>query len=83
VAFLASDLAWNINGQIFHVQGGSVSVMHHPLAWKGIYKPGMWELDELDEIVPRAIMAGTSNPAPPNPDVDVPGRPKAEEAPAS
>jgi NAD(P)-dependent dehydrogenase (short-subunit alcohol dehydrogenase family) len=83
VAYLASDLAWNINGQIFHVQGGNVSVMHHPLAWKGIYKPGMWSLDELDEIVPRAIMTGTSNPAPPNPDVDVPGRPKAEEAAAT
>ena len=83
VAYLASDLAWNINGQIFHCQGGNVSVMHHPLAWKAIYKPGMWTLDELDEIVPRAVVNDTRNPAPPSPEVDVPGRPKAEEAPTA
>ena len=83
LTYLASDLAWNINGQIFHCQGGNVSVMNHPLAWKAIYKPGMWSLDELDEIVPRAVVNDTRNPAPPNPDVDVPGRPKAEEAPSA
>ncbi len=64
VAYLASDLAWNINGQIFHCQGGTVSVMNHPLAWKAIYKPGMWTLDELDEIIPRAVVNDTRNPAP-------------------
>ena len=74
VCYLASDIAWNVNGQVFAVAGGTVSVLHHPLAYKGIYKPGMWTLDELDEIVPRAILAGTTNPAPPNADLDIPGR---------
>jgi NAD(P)-dependent dehydrogenase (short-subunit alcohol dehydrogenase family) len=83
VAYLASDLAWNINGQIFHCQGGTVSVMHHPLAWKTVYKPGMWQLDELDDIIPRAVVNDTRNPAPPGPDVEVPGRPKPEEAPSA
>jgi NAD(P)-dependent dehydrogenase (short-subunit alcohol dehydrogenase family) len=75
VAFLASDYAWNINGQVFAVAGGTVSVLNHPLAYRTIYKPGMWTLDELDEVVSRDLLRGIENPAPPNPDVDVPGRP--------
>jgi NAD(P)-dependent dehydrogenase (short-subunit alcohol dehydrogenase family) len=78
VCFLASDFAWNINGQIFAVSGGSVSVLNHPLSHRGIYKQGMWELAELDELVPRSVLAGTTNPAPPPPDLEVPGRPAQE-----
>jgi hypothetical protein len=78
VCFLASDLAWNINGQIFAVSGGTVSVLNHPLSHRGIYKQGMWEMAELDELVPRSVLAGTTNPAPPPPDLEVPGRPAKE-----
>jgi NAD(P)-dependent dehydrogenase (short-subunit alcohol dehydrogenase family) len=77
--FLASDYAWNINGQIFNVAGGTVSLANHPLPIRGIYKPGMWTLDELDEMVPTRLMVGTTNPAPPPADLDVPGRPAATE----
>ncbi|MGE0058913.1 MAG: SDR family NAD(P)-dependent oxidoreductase [Dehalococcoidia bacterium] len=77
--FLASDFAWNINGQIFNVAGGTVSLANHPLPLRGIYKPGMWTLDELDEMVPTRLMVGTTNPAPPPADLDVPGRPAATE----
>jgi hypothetical protein len=62
--YLASDNAWNINGQIFHVYGGIVSVLNHPLPWRTIYKPGMWTLDELSAQVPT-ILEGTTNPMPP------------------
>jgi hypothetical protein len=75
VTYLASDIAWNVNGNIFAVGGGTVSVLNHPLPWKTIYKPGLWTLGELDEAVPRDLLAGTTNPTPPAPDVDVPGRP--------
>ncbi len=77
--FLASDFAWNINGQIFNVAGGTVSLANHPLPLRGIYKPGLWTLDELDEMVPTRLMAGIPNPAPPPADLDVPGRPAATE----
>jgi NAD(P)-dependent dehydrogenase (short-subunit alcohol dehydrogenase family) len=73
--FLASDYAWNVNGQIFAVQGGTVSVLNHPLPYRTIYKQGMWSLDELDDMVPRDLLAGTTNPTPPAADIDVPGRP--------
>ncbi len=80
VCFLASDFAWNINGQIFNVAGGNVSIANHPLPYRTIYKPGMWTLDELDALVPSRLMAGTTNPAPPAADLDVPGRPAAVES---
>ena len=73
--FLATDFAWNINGQIFAVQGGTVSVLNHPLPHRSIYKQGMWSLDELDVSVPRDLLAGTTNPTPPPADLDIPGRP--------
>jgi NAD(P)-dependent dehydrogenase (short-subunit alcohol dehydrogenase family) len=61
--YLATDNAWNINGQVFHVYGGIVSVLNHPLPWRTIYKPGMWTLDELSDRVP-SMMEGTDNPMP-------------------
>ena len=72
----------NVNGQIFAVQGGTVSLIHHPLPEKTIYKPGKWTLEELDKAVPDLLLRGTRNPQPPADDVDVPGRPKPEAAPA-
>jgi NAD(P)-dependent dehydrogenase (short-subunit alcohol dehydrogenase family) len=83
VCFLASDFAWNVNGQIFAVQGGTVSLIHHPLPEKTIFKPGLWTLDELDKAVPEMLLRGTTNPQPPADDVDVPGRPKPEAAAAT
>jgi NAD(P)-dependent dehydrogenase (short-subunit alcohol dehydrogenase family) len=82
VTYLATDHAWNINGQIFAVGGGTVSVLNHPLPWRTIYKPGLWSLGELDEMVPGSLLQGTSNPQPPAPDVDVPGRPTLPAEPA-
>jgi enoyl-[acyl-carrier-protein] reductase (NADH) len=73
--YLASDDAWNINGYIFAVAGGSVSVLHHPAAMRTLWKPEMWTVDELVEMVPRELMSGIPNPAPPPPDLEIPGRP--------
>ena len=75
VAYLASDDAWNINGQIFHVAGGTVGIAYHPTPMRTLWKPAMWTLDELEDLVPRQLMAGIPNPAPPPPDLDIPGRP--------
>lgn len=72
--YLASDKAWNINGQGFLVSGGGVSVLHHPLPYRTIFKPGMWTLEELERDVPSQLMAGIANPAPPPADLEVAGR---------
>jgi NAD(P)-dependent dehydrogenase (short-subunit alcohol dehydrogenase family) len=74
-AYLASDDAWNINGYIFAVAGGNVSVLHHPTAYRTIWKPGLWTVDELIDVVPRDLLGDTQNPAPPPPDLEIPGRP--------
>jgi NAD(P)-dependent dehydrogenase (short-subunit alcohol dehydrogenase family) len=73
VAYLAGDSAWNINGNTFMVYSGKVSLLHHPLPWKTVFKPGMWTLDELTAAIPQ-ILEGTRNPAPPPDDLEVPGR---------
>ena len=78
--FLATDKAWNINGQGFGVSGGTVSLLHHPLPYRTMFKPGMWTLDELERDVPTQLMQGVPNPAPPPPDLEVAGRSKAEAA---
>ena len=74
VAYLASDFAWNINGQVFHVAGGRVAVGHHPIAERSISKQGLWELEELHDGVQHVLLAGTRNPQPPRDDIEVPGR---------
>jgi NAD(P)-dependent dehydrogenase (short-subunit alcohol dehydrogenase family) len=71
--YLATDGAWNVNGQVFHVYAGTVAVLQHPTPWRTIFKPGMWTLDELSAQVPD-LLQGTRNPAPPPDDLDVPGR---------
>jgi NAD(P)-dependent dehydrogenase (short-subunit alcohol dehydrogenase family) len=73
--YLLLDEAWNINGRIFQVAGGSVGLlqdMYPP--FRQINKQGKWTLDELRMLVPTALMAGITNPAPPAEDLVIPGR---------
>ena len=79
--YLASDDAWNVNGQIFHVAGGTVGLSWHPTPFRTVWKDAMWTLDELCETIPNQLMAGIPNPAPPPPDLEVAGR-QAASAPA-
>jgi NAD(P)-dependent dehydrogenase (short-subunit alcohol dehydrogenase family) len=78
--FLCTDAAWNINGKIFYVAGGRVSLAHEETAMRQISKNGMWTVDELREMVPSQMMYGLTNPAPPPPDLDLPGRPVAPQS---
>jgi len=77
VCYLASDAAWNINGQVFLVYGGTVALLHHPLPWRTIFKPGMWTYEEISKLMP-ALLEGTRNPAPPPDDLEIPGRPRKQ-----
>jgi NAD(P)-dependent dehydrogenase (short-subunit alcohol dehydrogenase family) len=74
VGFLASDDAWNINGQVFNVSGGTVSLAHYPVAMRTVFKPGVWTMEELDDAVQNVLMKDINNPAPPRDDVEVAGR---------
>ena len=77
VCYLASDHAWNVNGQIFLVYAGTVALLNHPLPSRTIFKKGMWTLDELSKTVPE-MLKGTRNPAPPPGELEIPGRAKQE-----
>lgn len=80
VAYLASDDAWDLNGWLFNVAGGQVSVAHHPSPMRTVFKPGLWGLDELDDAVHNVLLRDLTNPAPPRDDVEVPGRDVAAKA---
>jgi NAD(P)-dependent dehydrogenase (short-subunit alcohol dehydrogenase family) len=77
--YLASDYAWNVNGQVFMVYSGTVALLAHPLPSSTIFKADMWTLDELSEMVPQ-MLEGTRNPAPPPDGLEIPGRPQPEAA---
>lgn len=78
--WLCTDEAWDVNGKIFHVAGGVVSLAHEEMPIREIHKDGKWTVDELATLVPTQLMAGIPNPAPPPDDLAIPGRPAPQAA---
>ncbi len=72
--FLCTDEAWNINGKIFAVAGGGIALLQEEVPLRTIVKQGAWTFAELRELVPGRLMFGLPNPAPPPPDLEIPGR---------
>jgi hypothetical protein len=64
VAYLCTDDAANINGQIFSVGGGNISLNYHPTPYRTIFKEDIWTVEDLQRLVPQQLMAGVENPAP-------------------
>lgn len=77
VVYLMTDQAWDVNGHTFNVTGGQVGLSHEIQPLRQISKPGRWTFEELRDLVPSQLMGGLRNPAPPPPDLDLPGRPVA------
>ena len=73
VAYLCTDDAANINGQIFDVGGGRISLLHHPTSFRTLYKEDLWTVEDLQRLVPQQLMAGIDNPAPPAQSSSAPG----------
>ncbi len=65
VAYLSSDDAANINGQIFAVSGGNISLLYHPTVYRTLFKEDIWTVEDLQRLVPQQLMQGIENPAPP------------------
>ncbi len=74
VTYLATEEAWNINGKVFYVSGGAISLAFEEEMGRAINKEGMWTVEELAAVTPRGLMSGVANPSPPPPDLPVPGR---------
>ena len=67
LAYLASDYAANVNGQIFYVHGGDISLMSQPRPMRSIYNEGRWPLEKLRVQAQNFLTKDILNPAPPQP----------------
>ena len=64
ITWLASDEAKDVNGYVFHVQGGEVSLMNNPEPTRTISKPGRWTVEEIASMFPSTLGMDMVNPAP-------------------
>ena len=67
VTWLASDEAHHVNGHVFYVADGLVSLLNHPAPVRTIRKEGRWKVSELIKVFPATIGIELPNPAPPQP----------------
>jgi NAD(P)-dependent dehydrogenase (short-subunit alcohol dehydrogenase family) len=65
--WLASDEASHVNGYIFYVTGGLVSLLCHPEPVRTMQKQGRWTVDEIIKVFPATLGMDLVNPAPPVP----------------
>lgn len=55
VLYLSTDEAANFNGQVLGASRGRVALYSWPTEIKGLYKNGVWTLEELLERIPRTL----------------------------
>ena len=65
VAWLASDDAKDVNGYLFHVTGGEISLMNNPEPARTLQKNGRWTVEEIAAMFPGTLGMDMVNPAPP------------------
>ncbi len=67
VAWLVSDEAEEVNGNVFHCQGGQISLMSTPSEERTLRKNGRWTVEEIDAMFPGTLGMDMVNPSPPQP----------------
>ncbi len=68
IIYLCTDEAADINGQVFDVTGDNIAIYSEPVKKNSIRKQeGFWTIEELIEQVPKVLLEGYQNPAPPQP----------------
>ncbi len=66
LVYLCTDEAKDINGQVFDVTGNNIALYSEPVKKFSINKEaGMWTFEELVQQVPKILLQGYKNPAPP------------------
>ena len=70
VAWLVSDEADNVNGHVFHCQGGQISLMNNPSEERTLRKNGRWSVEEIDAMFSGTLGMDMVNPSPPQPPKD-------------
>ena len=64
VTWLASDESAHVNGHIFHVTEGLVTLLNEPEPVRTIQKDSRWTVDEIINVFPATIGLELYNPAP-------------------
>ena len=64
VTWLASDEAKDVNGCVFHVTGGEISLMNNPEPARTLQKNGRWSVEEIAAMFPGTLGMDMVNPAP-------------------
>ena len=65
VAYLASDYAFDVNGQTFLVFNGEISLLSQPRPLKSVVNKGPWVLNDLSRLSKEYLTKDIPNPAPP------------------
>jgi len=55
VLYLATDQAENVTGRVFGATRGRIALYSEPEEIKGIYKDGVWTLEELMKLFPKTL----------------------------
>ena len=67
-AWLVSDAASDVTGQVFHVEAGRISLYTVPMESQTLYRDyerlGRWSVEELVDIMPKTILTGYVSPVP-------------------
>lgn len=65
-AYLASDAASDINGQVFHVEKERIGIYNFPAEIKAIQKEDdeKWTIEEIENLAPTHLLDDYVNPAP-------------------
>ena len=69
--WLASQEAAHVNGHVFHVAGGLVTLLNEPEPVKTMHKDGRWTVDEIARVFPATLGVELNNPAPAPPPAQV------------
>jgi NAD(P)-dependent dehydrogenase (short-subunit alcohol dehydrogenase family) len=64
VTWLASDQSSHVNGHVFHVTDGLVSLLNEPEPVRTIQKDSRWTVEDLVRVFPATIGVDLYNPAP-------------------
>jgi NAD(P)-dependent dehydrogenase (short-subunit alcohol dehydrogenase family) len=64
VTWLASGESSHVNGHVFHVTDGLVTLLNEPGPVRTITRDGRWTVEELVRVFPATIGVELYNPAP-------------------
>ncbi len=65
VVYLCSEEAADVNGRVFLIGGGTISLYPEPEPIRTLYRgEGGWDVAELMEVMPRTLAKDLQNPAP-------------------